>query len=96
MQDGSSPRNDTEQLKDWSNYFEKLLNGPILDSNLEPTPASEDLPIYDGPILESEVDVAIDQLHDNKAPGLDNVISPEVLKRGGNSLRKEIFNGSQV
>ena len=36
------------------------------------------------------MDTATDQLHDNKLACIDSVVTPEILKRGGDFIRAEI------
>ena len=91
--DGSNPKSPTDELNDWAKYFESVLNNNffIPDQESLPKPASKDLESIEiNNFSRIEIDIAIDHLRDNKATGLDNVISAEALKHGEESLRAQI------
>ena len=88
--DGKDPESLEDNLKDWAKYFEKLLNGNIINPETLPEPALKDLPIITESFSRYEIDTAIDQLHDNKSAGMDSVVTPEILKRGGDFIRAEL------
>ncbi|CAF1477548.1 unnamed protein product, partial [Rotaria sp. Silwood1] len=89
-------------MNEWKRYFEELLN---VKSNTSPTtqtipPADKDLPINTGPISIAEVQQAIKQLKNGKSPGLDHIITPEVLKHYGIPMKminaiQTIYNNSR-
>ena len=72
----------TDRLKSWENHFKNLLNADSLDLD-NPPPImkvfDESLEIPSGIITKDELDSAIDQLKNGKAPGLDG-LPPEFWK----------------
>ena len=85
--------NTTEELMNkWKHYFEDLLNIKINTSPITHTilPANKDLPINTDSISINEVKEAIQQLKNGKAPGLDHIITPEVLKYGGDWMANKL------
>lgn len=95
--DGNTPRSTKEVLDEWKQYFEKLLNGPNKSTaTLMPPPAQHDLNINDSNFCRDEIDEAIELLNDNKAAGIDNSISAEVIKRGGEHIRTQLLKICQT
>jgi len=89
---GESPTSQNELLKEWSTYFEALLNAKIASTVTPPEPAAKDLPICSDDFSLAEVIDAIEHLHENKAPGPDHAITAEVLKNGGSYIRQLIHH----
>ena len=92
MLNGSEPKSPDELLGDWVKYFENLLNGRAIDTDSFPEPARKDMPIKTSFFSREEIDIAINQLHSNKSPGIDNAITPEVLKHGGEFIREKVHS----
>ena len=90
--DGSAPSSDTELLAEWGRYFADLLKNDSgsLPSDLPP-PADQDLPICTDPSTLEETQKAIQNLKNNKASGLDCVITAEALQ-GGSELMANIVH----
>ena len=89
----STKINTTEELMNrWKHYFEDLLNIKINTSQITHTilPANKDLPINTDSISINEIKEAIQQLKNGKAPGLDHIITPEVLKYGGDWIANKL------
>ena len=81
-----------ELINEWRIYFENLLNlksDTSQDYEAIP-PASENLPIHQGPITTEEVEQAINQPKNGKYPGFDHSITPEVLKYGGKWITNQL------
>ena len=86
MLDGTIPKNDSERLSEWCNYFSDLLNNknPSFNASSRPAPATTDdqnIPTYI--IRREEVVRAINDLKRSKSPGPDYAMTAEVLKDGG-------------
>lgn len=81
-------------MNDLKRYFEELLNVKSNTSQTTQTipPAEKDLPINTGPISIDEVQQAIKQLKNGKSPGLDHIITPEILKYGGDWIVHKLCN----
>ena len=81
-------------MNKWKHYFEDLLNIKINTSQITHTIllANKDLPINTDSISINEVKEAIQQLKNGKAPGLDHIITPEVLKYGGDWTASKLCN----
>ena len=90
MLNGEEPATQEELLKDWSNYFESLLNGKIATTINLPEPAENDLPIRTDGLSYNEVVDAIEHLHDNRSPGTDSALTAEVIKRSGRYMSLQI------
>ncbi|CAF4122059.1 unnamed protein product, partial [Rotaria magnacalcarata] len=92
--DGTKINSTNELMNEWKTYFENLLNvkSDASEGNEPIPPASEDLPIHQGPITAEEVEQAVKQLKDGKSPGLDYAITPEALKYGGKWIINQLCN----
>ena len=107
---GTATERDT--LEEWGAYFDGLLNSktnssrpvaPSLTSKAEAriNPPRVHAAIQTGPFSLNEMKVAVKMLKNNKAPGIDDIMTNELLKNGGDYLlevlRKlctEILSGS--
>ena len=78
--DGNILTNKADILKRWANFYENLYH-----DNPTPTNVEDANEVQIPPILRSEVETAINNLKNNKSPGLDN-IHAEYLKAGGYPL----------
>lgn len=82
-----------EYLDEWRTYVERLLNAkPRVAPSSFPTPAAHDLDINTNQITFDEVQRAIEALNNNKAPGFDEPIVAELLKRGGDALTRRLLS----
>ncbi|KAI8514995.1 hypothetical protein Bbelb_075860 [Branchiostoma belcheri] len=88
--DGSAPSSDSELLDEWRLYFADLLNNDSGPPESLPPPADRDLPISTDPPTLEETVKAIQDLKNNKAPGLDCAITGEALQGGGYEMAKSI------
>ena len=70
-----------DQLKEWRNHFETVLNRP---PPVDPPPvqAAQPLNVNTAPISIHEIKTALKNLKNGKTTGADN-IPPEALKAGG-------------
>ena len=88
---------DTDIKNRWKEHFEAVLNRRIPPD--EEIPAAErDLDIDIGNIRSEEVQKAVDQLKNNKAPGEDGIF-PEMFKAGEERLKNyltKLFNNIWV
>ncbi len=91
---GTKINSTTELMNEWKTYFKDLLNVKSNTSQAAQItpPATEDLPINQGPITINEVLQAIKQLKNGKSSGLDYVITPEVLKYSGDWVTNQLCN----
>ena len=89
---GAPPPSDKELLSEWKDYFSSLLNS-ISDSAKElPPPAQQDLSILIDPPSLEETKEAIKQQKSNKAAGLDDAITAEVLQGGGDIMAEVLHS----
>ena len=86
--DGTRVENTEELLSEWRQYFEKLLNNKNTNSDIDPSPADEDLPIKTSNITQAEIRTAIKQLKSGKSPGCDTSITADALKYGGEQVEE--------
>jgi hypothetical protein len=83
-------------LADWRRYFEDLLNARPPDTPRIQQQQSRDFesPLVDpgvfntSPFTDEEITEAIKSFKNNKAPGTDSIITTELLKEGGDYLRR--------
>ena len=89
---GTKINSTAELMNEWKQYFEGLLNVKSNTSQINQAIASadEDLLINTDPITTDEVRQAIKQLKNGKSPGLDHIITPEVLKYGGDWIIEKL------
>ena len=106
--------NERDTLNEWKTYFDDLLNAKA-SSNGAPThkptlptkakarinPLKIARSIDTGPFTLDEVKIAVKGLKNNKAPGVDSIMTNELLKNGGDyllevvrSLCSQILSGS--
>ena len=91
--DGTRVENTEELLSEWRQYFEKLLNNnQNTNSDIDPSPADEDLPIKTSNITQAEIRTAIKQLKSGKSPGCDTSITADALKYGGEQVEEILHN----
>ena len=90
--DGRLLTEDNDCRNRWAEHFKTLLNRPsfTIDPYLEETanssrPTTQHPACPTDPVLREEVKAAIAKLHNNKAPGVCNIVS-EMLKSGGEHL----------
>jgi hypothetical protein len=95
-----TPGTATEQdtLNEWSKYFDNLLNAKTNSSRPVTTPSLTSkaqnrinpprihASIQTGPFTFKEMKQAVKALKSNKAPGIDDVMTNELLKNGGDYL----------
>ena len=75
-------------LADWRRYFEDLLNSKPPEPSLNPatTTYDNDAPLLDpsdfdsSPFTDEDIDRAIKSFKNGKAPGIDSIITTELLK----------------
>ena len=87
-EDGSLTSNRERILERCAEFYEKLYNNAA--QNIIRANAAEEVP----PILDSEIEKAMKEMKEKKAPGED-LIMIEMLKAGGEVLKKkmkELFN----
>lgn len=84
-------------LDEWKEYFEKLLKGQLLAHHSAdiPSPARQDLNIDSRPITREEVMSAIKTMNNGRAPGLDETIVAELLKKGGETVISKLHQVCQ-
>ena len=89
--DGSAPSSEKELLDEWRLYFSALLNNDNGPSKSElPSPAIQDLPICQDPPTLDETRKAIQGMRNNRAAGVDHVITSEALQSGGEVMLEVI------
>ena len=90
--DGKQIQNNKDLLSEWQAYFKDLLNAEPVNTINMPDPAVEDLSINTAPITLEEIDAAIKRMKSGKAAGLDNSITPDILKYGGSFIRETLHS----
>jgi hypothetical protein len=80
-----------KQLNRWAEHLEELLNRPKPDNTPDILPADTDLPINCKPPSRGEIQRAIKQLKNGKAPGPDE-IPAEALKTDPSIMVEILYN----
>ena len=81
--------NEKEQANRWKEYLEKLYGEEKTMNPIEEEESVDENELGD-PILRSEFDIALKELKNNRAPGIDN-IQAEILKNSGEKALDKLF-----
>lgn len=93
--DGTFPKDRQELNKAWTEYYNKLLNCEPVKEHDPLNQPNQILPIHTGEFTIEEIRQACKYMKNNKAPGIDNEITNETAKYGGEACLetiKEICN----
>ena len=91
-QNGQSPADNDELIKEWAAYFKLLLNVRNEERSTEIPPAATDLGICTDNIMLDELRKAINKIKPAKFPGTDFAVTVETLKFDGNELHSAVLD----
>ena len=91
-QNGESPIDKEDLLKEWAKYFKNLLNMTNDTIPVEILPAANDLDITTDNFTLKELQDALNKMKSNKSPGTDFSVTVETLKYGGTKLQSAVLD----
>ena len=91
-QNGESPIDKEDLLKEWAKYFKNLLNMTNDTIPVEILPAANDLDITTDNFTLKELQDALNKIKSNKSPGTDFSVTVETLKYGCTILQSAVLD----
>jgi len=91
-QNGESPIDKEDLLKEWAKYFKNLLNMTNDTIPAEILPAANDLQITTDNFTLKELQDAVNKMKSSKSPGTDFSVTVETLKYGGTKLQSAVLD----